>query len=208
MKGVTDMFIAKDKLAIFWFLVSCGCIIGTGWYLHGQALLGRGRMLFVPIEQHDVFMARDMKPQDLNEAADFHTRLLMETLLNRGPKGPVNNDRLEQLLIGNGLDQARLDIRDNSFDFDKRKIHQMLELGRVDIVHNPDDGSAITSTEGQLIRVSFDPTLKETVVQSFLVSATMQWQRNPSLRANKRFMFVCSDITYSLEEFSSSEKKP
>lgn len=208
MKGVTDMFIAKDKLAIFWFLVSCGCIIGTGWYLHGQAIAGRGRMLFVPIEQHDIFMDREMKPQDLNEAADFHTRLLMETVLNRGPGGPLNQDRIKQLFVGNGLDQIKLDIQDNKFDFNQRKIHQMVELGRVDIVHNPDDGSAVTSTEGQLIRLSFDPTLKENVVQSFTVNATLQWQRNPSLRSNKRFMFVCNDINYTLKEFSSSEKQP
>lgn len=208
MKGVTDMFIAKDKLAIFWFLVSCGCIIGTGWYLHGQAIEGRGRMLFVPIEQHDIFMDREMKPQDLNEAADFHTRLLMETVLNRSPRGLVNPERKGQLLIGNGLDQIDLDLQENRFDFDKRRIHQMVELGRVDIVHNPDDGSAVTSTEGQLIRISLDPTFKETVVQSFTVNATMQWQRNPSLRGNKRFMFVCYDINYTLKEFSSSEKQP
>lgn len=202
------MFIAKDKLAIFWFLVSCGCIIGTGWYLHGQAIAGRGRMLFVPIEQHDIFMDREMKPQDLNEAADFHTRLLMETVLNRGPGGPLDKARIDQLFVGNGLDQIKLDIQDNAFDFNQRKIHQMVELGRVDIVHNPDDGSAVTSTEGQLIRLSFDPTLKENVVQSFLVNATLQWQRNPSLRTNKRFMFVCNDISYTLKESSSSEKQP
>ncbi len=207
MKGVTDMFIAKDKLAIFWFLVSCGCIIGTGWYLHGQAIEGRGRMLYVPIDRHDIYLARDMKPQDLNEVVDFHTRLTMETVLNRGPKGPVSPERIGLLFVGNGLDQVLQDIQDNRYDFRNRQIHQMVELGQVNVVHNP-DGSAVTSTEGQLVRVSVDPTLKETVVQAFTVNATLQWRRNSNLRDNKRFMFVCQDISYVLKENSSSEKQP
>ena len=204
MKGVTDMFIAKDKLAIFWFLVSCGCIIGTGWYLHGLAIEGRGRMLYVPIDRHDVYLHRDKKPQDLNEVVDFHTRLTLETVLNRGPRGPVNAERIPNLFVGNGLDQVLLDIQDTRYDFRTRQIHQMVELGQVNVVHNP-DGSAVSSTQGQLIRVSVDPTIKETVVQSFTVDATLRWLRNSNLRDNKRFMFVCQDITYSLKQTSSSE---
>lgn len=200
------MFIAKDKLAIFWFLVSCGCIIATGWYLHGLAIEGRGRMLYVPIERHDVYLDRDRKPEDLNEVVDFHTRLTMETVLNCGPRGPVNAERIGRLFVDNGLDQVLLDIQDNRYDFRSRQIHQMVELGQVNVVHSP-DGSAVTSTQGQLIRVSVDPTLKETVVQSFTVDATLRWRRNANLRDNKRFMFVCYDISYSLKQTSSSESQ-
>lgn len=207
MKGVTDMFIAKDKLAIFWFLVSSGCIIGTAWYLHGLAIEGRGRMLYVPIERHDIFLDREMKPQDLNEVLDFHTRLAMETLLNRGPKGPVSSERISLLFTGEALGQVVEDIQAKRYDFRTRQIHQMIELGQVNLVHNP-DGSAVSSTQGQIIRISVDPTLKESIIQAFTVNATLRWRRNASLRDNKRFMFVCHQFEYNLEENSSSEKQP
>lgn len=205
MKGVTDMFIAKDKMAIFWFLVSCGCILGSGWYLHTLAIEGRGRMLYVPLERHDFYLDREMSSQSLNEVVDFHTRLIMETLLNRGPKGPVNPERISMLFYGNGLDQVLADIQNNRYDFRSRQIHQMVELGPVNIVHNP-DGSAITSTSGQVIRISVDPTVQDSIIQSFSVNATLQLRRNPNLRDNKRFIFVCQDVSYALKETSSSLK--
>ncbi|SKB05213.1 hypothetical protein SAMN02745166_04204 [Prosthecobacter debontii] len=203
MKGVTDMFIAKDKMAIFWFLVTCGCILGTGWYLQKLAVEGRGRMLYVPLERHDLYLDRDMKPQDLNEVVDYHTRLIVETLLNRGPRGPVSPDRIGMLFYGNAFDQITADIQEKNYDFRTRQIHQMVELGPVNVVHNP-DGSAVTSTSGQVIRVSVDPVLKESVIQTYAVDVTLQLRRNPNLRDNKRFVFVCQDVSYAMRETSSS----
>ncbi|MCW0220299.1 MAG: hypothetical protein OJI67_18375 [Prosthecobacter sp.] len=205
MKGVTDIFISKQKLAIFWFLVSLGCIVGTAWHLYGIAIEGRSRMLYVPIEDADVYLDRNLTRQDLDEIVDFQTRLTLETFLNRGPKGPVTPDRLGYLFSPSGYEQAVLDIKDNGYDFRTRQIHQMLELGEVSALHNP-DGSATTRASGQLVRVSIDPTENQAITQSFGFIATMNWERNKNLRDKKRFLFVCTDLQYILKEISSSEK--
>lgn len=205
MKGVTDIFISKQKLAIFWFLVALGCIVGTAWHLYGVAIEGRSRMLYVPIEDADVYLDRNLTRQDLDEIVDYQTRLTLETFLNRGPKGPVTPARLGYLFSPSGYEQAVLDIKDNSYDFRTRQIHQMLELGEVSALHNP-DGSATTRAAGQLIRVSIDPTEKQAITQAFTFIANMRWERNKNLRDKKRFLFVCTDLQYVIKEISSSEK--
>lgn len=204
MKGVTDIFISKEKLAMFWFLAACACLAGTGWYLYDLALASRGSMLYVPVEKSFVYLDRSMQQQELDDLVDYHARLALETYLNRGSNGPMTPQRITLLFAEAGLEQVLKDVRENSYDFRTRKIHQVMQVGQVQVQHFP-DGSAFTIADGQLIRVSVDPSTQELVTQSFLVSADLTWKRNPSLRDSRRFPFVCTAVTYTLKAFSSSE---
>lgn len=205
MRGVTDIFISKEKLAIFWFLVALGCIIGTAWHLYGVAIEGRSRMLYVPIRNADVYLDDMLSTDTLNDQVNFCTRLTLESFFNRGPNGPTT-DRLSQLFDPVGRDQADVDLRDSSYDYKKRKIHQMIELGEVNVLQNPDDGSADSRATGQLIRYSTDPLTNQSIMQAFTVVANMHWVRNNNMRDNKRFLFVCRDLQYSLREIFNTEK--
>lgn len=205
MKGVTDIFISKQKLAIFWFLVAVGCLVGTAYHLYGVAIEGRSRMLYVPIEQADVYIDSTLSKQELDDLVDFQTRLTMETFLNRGPKGVVTPGRLGFLFTEAGFEQAAQDIKDSSYDFRTRQIHQMVELGEVSILHKS-DGGASSRVSGQIIRVSIDPVEAETVTQVYSIIANLEWDRNRNLRDKKRFAYVCRDLQYSAKEISSSEK--
>lgn len=189
---------------MFWFLVACACLAGTAWYLYGVAALSRGSMLYVPVEKTHVYLDRSLKPQELNELVDFHTRLTLESFLNRGPKGPLNPERITLLFTGKGLEQALADRRETAYDFKVRNIHQLMEVGRVNVQHFS-DGTAFTIVEGQIVRISTDPTTKESIIQSFQVSAELNWARNPSMRDARRFPFVCTEISYKLNATSSTE---
>lgn len=202
MKGVTDIFISKEKLAVFWFMVACACLAGTAWYLHDLAITSRGNMLYVPIEKSSVYLDRSLDQQELNELVDFHARLATETYLNRGPMGFLTPARIPYLFIDKGLEQATQEERDTLYDFKTRKIHQMVEVGEVQLQHFP-DGTARTIINGQLVRVSTDPLTKETLTQSFQVMADMTWARNPSLRDARRFPYVCTAVDYDLLGFST-----
>jgi len=204
MKGVTDIFISKEKLAIFWFLVTCSCLAGTAWYLHDVAVNSLGSMLYVPIEKSPFYLDRTLQQQELDEVVDHHTRLALETYLNRGPKGPLTAERLSLLFTGPAMDQVVLDVKDSRYDFRTRSIHQLMEVGPVQVQHYP-DGTAETVAQGQLVRVSVDPISKEGVTESFSVSARMNWGRNQNLRDSRRFPFVCTSIDYTLTLISSSE---
>lgn len=205
MKGVTDIFISKEKLAVFWFMVASGCVAGMAWYLYDLALESRGNMLYVPIEKSFVYLDRSLEQQNLNEVVDYHVRLALETFLNRGPKGPLTTERISMLFAGNGLQQAIKDVQDARYDFRARQIHQLMEVGQVQVQHFP-DGTVVTVAEGQLIRVSVDPASKEAITQSFQVAADMTFARNPSLRDSRRFPFVCTEVSYTLRGISSTEE--
>lgn len=199
MKGVSDIFISKEKLAIFWYLVSIGCLVFTGWYLHGLALERRGTMLFVPLENSTYYLDRSLKQETTNELLDYHTRLALETYLNRGPSGPLTANRLPLLFFGRGLEQVIEDEKRLRFDFANQKTHQMMEVGRVTL-ELEQNMSATTVVQGQLLRISSHPTTKETVVQAFKVQARMSWMRNPNGLQARRYAWVCNDVVYSLDE--------
>ena len=206
MKGVSDIFISKEKLAIFWYMASLGCVVFTGWHLHGLAVERRGSMLYVPIEQSRIYLDRSLTEDSRNELLDYHTRLALETYLNRGPQGPLTPGRLPYLFIDKGLEQVIQDEKDLRFDFKNQQIHQVVELGSVRMEVDQ-DLSALTIAQGQLVRVSIDPSTKEPVIQSFRVQAELRWQRNPNLRDSRRFAWVCNDVNYLLREIRAEPEK-
>jgi len=204
MKGVADIFISKEKLALFWFLVACGCLAVTGWYVYDVAVASRGSMLYVPIEKSYVYLDRSMQQQDLDEVVDYHARLSLETFLNRGPRGALTAERLSLLFTGAGMAEVAKDLQDSYYDYNTRKIHQVMEVGQVRVQHFP-NGEAETVAQGQIVRVSIDPTTNEAINQSFIVMARQTWERNQNLRDSRRFPFVCRHIEYSITPTSNSE---
>ena len=210
MKGVTDIFISKEKLAIFWFLVAVGTITYTGWHLNDLAISSRGSILYVPTQDAYVYIDSYAQDQEslsdqLHELVDFHSRLTLESYLNRGPKGPLTPERLSLIFSPEGFTQCMENIKATSYDFKNQQSHQMVEVGKVDIKLNT-DGTAYSIGNGQVVRVSIDPTTKELITQSFLVNAEMYWARNPNLRHSRRFPYVCTSITYDLREIAAPEE--
>jgi len=209
MKGVTDIFISKEKLAIFWFLVAVGTLIYTGSQLYDLTISSRGSIVYVPAQDTYTYIDDTAQDQEsvsgqLSELVDFHTRFTLETFLNRAPKGLVTPQRLALLFSDTGFAEAMKDIQGTSYDFKNQQAHQMVEVGKVDIILNT-DGTAYSIANGQVVRVSIDPTSKELVTQSFLVNAEMNWARNPNLRYSRRFPYVCTSINYSLRQIAAPE---
>lgn len=204
MKGVTDIFISKEKLALFWFSLACLFLAGTAWHTYNVALTSRGSMLYVPVEKSEFYLDRSLEQHELDDVINYHTRLALETYLNRGPKGALDIDRIPLLFTGFAREQVDFDLRDNAYDLNSRRIHQMVEVGGVTVEYSP-TGDAETVATGQIIRVSVDPTTQEGITQSIAMSARLQWARNPNLRDSRRFPFVCTHIEYRLSPISSSE---
>jgi hypothetical protein len=205
MKGVTEIFISKEKLAIFWFMASVACLGATGWHLHELAYTSRGSILYVPIDKSYFYLDRSQSTETQNQLIDYHARHALETYLNRGPRGPLNAERLSLLFHEQGLKDVMDDVQETRFDFKNLEIHQMVEIGEVKMEID-NDLSAVTVLNGQLIRISVEPVTKESITQSFTFQAEMHWERNPNLRYARRFAWVCNKVTYLLKEISSSEE--
>lgn len=198
MRGISDIFISKDKLATFWFVVTCGTLAGTGWYLKSMADEGRTRMLYVPMNQPSVVEIDPAMDEDTTiELLDYQTRMALETLLNRGPAGPVNPSRLTKIYTGPALQWVMKDIQSSLFDFREHQRRQMVELGKSD-VRISDDGSASVSITGQVVSVSVDPLEQRIVNQVHTLTATVNWVRNQHLRDSKLFPYVSDKVVYLL----------
>lgn len=196
MRGISDIFISKDKVSMFWFLVTIGTLVGSAWYLKSMADEGRSRMLYVPMSRTSVIEIDPMMDEDTTiELIDYQTRMALETLLNRGPAGPVNPSRISKIFTGPALDWVLQDIQGSLFDFRDRQRRQMVELGKSE-VRISDDGSATVSITGQVVSVSVDPLEQRVVNQVHTLTATINWVRNQHLRDSRLFPYVSDKVVY------------
>lgn len=198
MKGVTEIFISKEKLSIFWFFVSVAAVVFTGWHLHGLSISSRGSILYVPTQ--DAYFSIDRNSldpvpltQQLSELVDYHTRLALETYLNRSPRGPLTPGRLKLLFSEKGYAAIQPEIESNAYDFKAQKARQIVELGEVNIRLDA-DGGASSVANGQLVRMTIDPVSGELVTGAVGIQARMSWIRNPNLKESRRCPYICDAI--------------
>lgn len=204
MKGVSDFFISKDKLAYFWFLVACGCVVATAWHVNGIAADGDSRMLYVIMNRQDVmYLDQNLSTEGPKDLFDAQARLAAETLLNRGPSGPLNPKRVPKLFVGAAVKWLMDDVREQRADFNARQFHQMVEVGEVQVFLG-EDGGAITVCTGQVIRVGVDQVEAKVVNEVYSMNARMVWEPNLSMRDSKLFPFVCREAKYALSLISES----
>ena len=153
-------------------------------------------MLYVPMSRTSVIEIDPMMDEDTTiELLDYQTRMALETLLNRGPAGPVNPSRISKIFTGPALDWVLQDIQGSLFDFRDRQRRQMVELGKSE-VRISDDGSATVSITGQVVSVSVDPLEQRVVNQVHTLTATINWVRNQHLRDSRLFPYVSDKVVY------------
>ncbi len=204
MKGVSDLFISKEKLAYFWFLVSCGCVAATAWHVNSIAADGDSRMLYVIMNRQDVmYLDQNLSTEGPKDFFDAQARLACETLMNRGPGGPLNPKRLPKLFTGDAMAWIMEDVRGQRADFNARQFHQMVEVGEVQVFLG-EDGGAITVATGQVIRVGVDQVEAKVVNEVYSMNARMVWEPNVNMRDSKLFPFVCREAKYALSLISES----
>ena len=204
MKGVSDFFISKDKLAYFWFLVACACVASTAWYVNSIAADGDSRMLYVIMnDQNVMYLDQNLSTEGPKDLFDSQARLALETLLNRGPSGPLNPKRVPKLFTDTALEWVMNDVREQRVDFSSHQFHQMVEVGEIQVLLG-EDGGAITVAMGQLIRVGVDQVESRVINEVYSVNARLVWEPNVNMRDSKLFPFVCREAKYALSLISES----
>ena len=204
MKGVSDFFVSKDKLAYFWFLVACTCVAATAWHVNSIAADGDSRMLYVIMNRQDVmYLDQNLTTEGPKDLFDAQARLAAETLLNRGPNGPLNPKRVPKVFSADAIDFIVKDVRELRADFSARQYHQMVEVGEVQVFLG-EDGGAITVCTGQVIRVGVDQVEAKVLNEVYSMNARMVWEPNLNMRDSKIFPFVCREVKYALSLISES----
>ncbi|MCP5541204.1 MAG: hypothetical protein H7A53_12250 [Akkermansiaceae bacterium] len=198
MKGVVDLFVSKDKIAVFWFLVACLSVVGSGWYLRKTIADVRAEPHFVIMDGAGVYYLAPTA--DFEDAVELHaaqTRLAMESLLNRGPNGPDSPNRIKKIFTDTAIEYIENEYQKEAKTFRDQKIHQKVEVGSTEVLKTVGEG-AITSAEGQVIRVGvFDGKAFNEVYD---VSARFAWALNRDMRFNGRYPTVCTQMKYELRK--------
>lgn len=202
MKGVVDLFIAKDRIAIFWFLAACGVIIASAWYLDRTIRAVHTRPQFVIMDSAGVYYLAPTV--DFENAVELHaaqTRLAMETLFNRGPNGLDSPKRVPKIFGRKAVEFIAEEMQSENAAFKNQDIHQKVEVSKTEILKTVGEG-ALTSATGQVIRVGVFKG--KTFNEVYDVQARFSWVLNKDMRNNGQFPTVSVQLRYELTKRSSS----
>ncbi len=183
-----DLFIHKDKVAIFWF--SFALIVSLGFWWERQRLvksLMTKPQFFVMDANHTYYLPSSMDFGSAKEVHAAQTRLAMEALFNRSPSGPDSPERLRRILGKDAYQTAKKAMAHEADEFTDKQIHQKVELGPIQVLQVRDD-SVLTGVEGQLIRTGIFRGKPFTEVLH--VKAQFKFILNPDMTANGRFPTV------------------
>ena len=190
-----DLFIHKDRLALFWFLIALTACVGF-WFERQRLVtnLMAKPQFFVMDANHTYYLPSAM---DFGSAKEIHaaqTRLAMEAIFNRSPSGVDSPERLRRLFGRDAYQEAKAGIKADAKEFEDKAIHQKVELGPIQILQVRDD-SVLTGVEGQLIRSGIFRGKSFTEVLT--VTAQFKFLLNPDMTSNGRFPTVVIAFEYN-----------
>ncbi len=201
-KPVIDLFIQKDKVALFWFFFAI--VVTAGFWWERQKLIASFQQkpqFFVMDANSTYYLPAAMDFEDAKDVHAAQTRLAMEAIFNRNPSGPDSPDRLKRILGVELYQKTERRLAEETKAFREKEIHQKVELGAIQILQVRDD-SVLTGVEGQLIRNGVFRNKPFTEVLE--VNAQFKFILNPDMRHNGRFPTVAIAFDYHTRTTSKS----
>jgi hypothetical protein len=185
MRAVSHLFLARSRAAVFWFLVTCATIIGSGYYL--QSKIADVRMLpqYVYTGSPDMYyLTPDLDIETPTKMHREQTRLAMETMFHRTPSRLDHQERLPRI-FGPEATQAIIKglIVPQAKNFHENKLHQKVEIGEI-----------IVAT-GQLMRTGVSP--ENTMInETWSVKIFFEWRINPDIEERPLYPTLCNSVTF------------
>lgn len=151
-RNAIDLFIHKDRLAVFWFLFALSVSVGFWWERQRIVRDLSQKPRFIVMDANSTYyLPAAMDFQQAKEIHAVQTKLAMEALYDRGPSGVDNPERLKRILGKDTYRQALKLIEKESAEFQAKQIHQKVEFGAIQVLQVRDD-SVLTGVEAQLVR--------------------------------------------------------
>lgn len=192
MKAPSRLFISKESIATFWFLLGAGMVLGSMiyvWRLVGQKAL---RPQFIIMTNPDVLpMSAQPDPEEEVALIRIMTRLGMDSIFNKSGSGLDAPDRCQRFLGPESWNWVKSELIDKQTEvFRESRMHQKVEIERIELRPQDRDDATLASVQGQLLRVGiYDGKIFNEV---WSVRAEMMWIRNPSLRDSGRVPLLCT----------------
>jgi hypothetical protein len=190
----TRVFVDKDRLARFWFLVAVAVLIGTAVERIHLARTLKERERVVIVDPAGTFFVTPLL--QFQEARELHAQqstLAAVAFLERNPKDFDHPELLKQMFLKAAHEKARSQWSKEEAEFKAKQLHQKAEIARIDFIETRTD-AVLTQVSGQLIRSGIFQERAFTESVPFVLKLKMR--RNPNMVENGRFPTAIEDFKY------------
>ena len=190
----TRIFVDRDRLAWFWFIVAGLILIGAAIDRFFLVQTFKQRERVVILDPSGTFHVAPLLK--FEEAKDLHAEqstLATVAFLERNPKGFDHEDLLKQMFLKAALAKAQAARAAEEPEFIAKQLHQKAEIGKITILQTREE-FVLTQVTGQLVRTGIfqDKAFAEAVP----FKLAFKFQRNPNMVQNGRFPTAVSDFKY------------
>lgn len=199
MKSVVDLFIVKDRTAIFWFTMACVSIVCSVIFVQRIIAAVSTKPQYVIMDAGGTYyLAPSVEFEKARELHQAQTRLAMETLYTRDADLLRYASRQKKLFSEDAIKQIKQDfLGPDEKPFKEQQIVQTIRVEEADVYKNNIDprGMAITQGKGRLTRQSnFKGKTKTEVLD---VEVFFWWRINTRMAENGAFPTYCYRIKAS-----------
>jgi len=190
----TRIFVDRDRLAWFWFIVAGLILVGAAVDRVILVQTFKQRERVVILDPSSTFHVAPLLK--FEEAKDLHaaqSSLATIAFLERNPKGFDHDDLLKQMFLKNALIKARAQHASEDAEFAAKQLHQKAEIGSITILQTREN-LVLTQVTGQLVRTGIFQDRAFTEAIPFKLA--FKFQRNPNMVQNGRFPTAVVDFHY------------
>lgn len=200
-RSAIDTLVAKDRVAVFWFIAAC--LVGglCAWYLVIMAETLKARPPFVIMDGAGAFyVAPGINFDQVRPMHVSLTELAVETLFVRGPEGLAGDARVPKLWDRAGMLELRDIVHKEDPYFIAQQVRQTVEIEEVK-VGDALPTAVITGASGKVYRHGVFNGVPQDEVYRFTVY--FKWKLNPDIRGTEAFPAVIHTMPkYNLERVS------
>ncbi|MDQ3625000.1 MAG: hypothetical protein M3463_21385, partial [Verrucomicrobiota bacterium] len=148
----TRIFIDKDRLARFWFLVAAIVLVGAAIERTHLARTLKERERVVIVDPAGTYFVSPLL--EFQEARELHAQqstLAAVAFLERNPKGFDHPELVKQMFLKAAHEKARTQWSGEEPEFKAKQLHQKAEVAKIQFIETRTD-AVLTQVSGQLIR--------------------------------------------------------
>lgn len=196
MRAVANLFIARSRAAVFWFLVTWTVPVLTGVYVQNLVVNMRTLPQFVMGGLPSFcYQTPDLSAETVQQLHATQTRLAMETIFNRSPSGLDHKERFFHLFKGAAVDTINSEVViPQVLLFRDTNAFQKVEIERIDVNIQVGQGQATTLAYAQLLRTGVEDGV--VINKAFSVKVFFTWRSNPDPVERSLYPTICDEVTF------------
>jgi hypothetical protein len=193
MKTVVDLFVAKDRTAVFWFTMACASILLSAIYVNRMVADVSTKPVYVVMDPNGTYYFAPSV--EIHEAAPMQealTRLAMETIYTRDQARLVYDSRVKTLFFGNSIKGVYDELAKDAKKATEEERKQEIEVTSVTIFEKLTGSGAKVEAKGIISRTA--NVLGRPTKLRFNVTARFAWQINSRMGKNPLPPMACTEM--------------